>query len=97
MDVVLHPPVFTQLRVKTLKLLCRGQFAVDQKVGGFFVSAVPGEVNDAIAAVREYALLAIQVGDPGPGCGDAFKPWLIVSHITPSAIEKPKSPRLQRV
>ena len=63
MDVVLHPTVFAQLGLKSLKLSHRRQLTIEQQIGRFFKSAVLGKVDNTLATVGQDALLAIQIGN----------------------------------
>ena len=67
--------VHADVPAELLELLGRGQFAVDQQVGGFGEVAALGDHFHRIAAVAEDALFAVQEGDGaagGTGVGVAF-------------------------
>ena len=49
--------------VEGLLLRCIGQIAVEQQVAGVEVVALGGELLDGVAAVQQFALVAVDVGD----------------------------------
>jgi hypothetical protein len=52
-----------QLRLQIAKLLARRQAAVPQQVADFLEGGGSGEVVNVVAAVREYAAIAVEVAD----------------------------------
>jgi hypothetical protein len=78
--LLVHHGVPRHQLVELGKLLLVGQFAVKQQVTHFDVAAFLGQLVDRVAAIKQFALVAVDIGDRAVAGGGRGKARIVSEH-----------------